>query len=431
MTDDDGEGGAPGMLVIGSEGDLSPRLAAAVARLDVPHRFVATSEELVAGLRQGGALLVLMPWSPRCPEALAAIEAEAPRFMERVVAVVADAPSSLLARLLGKRGLGAVCTGDDDEVAIAERLRGLLVTEAADLPTLPPQLGAPIGLDGGLRLGATVAGRFVVEGLLGSGGAAEVYRVRDLELDQELALKLLRRDSAVPQVEARFRQELAITRRLHHPNIVRTFDFGSHADRLFFTMELLEGPTMQDVFEQRYGGPWPCVGLDRMADVARGLAAAHASGVVHRDVKPDNVFLVDGGTRATIADFGIAKPAAASMAHTQAGTVLGTLEYMAPERLLTDMPATPATDTYAIVVMLYVDWTGRLPFAGDSDGELVDQICSAVPERPRDLNPQMPADVELLIQRLLTKKARKRLADANVVADQLEALAAAHGGGAG
>jgi len=429
----DGPNQSEGTLLVFASPSDPPSLAdEVISALSLQLRVVTTGPDLVRAI---GALrpdlVLLAPWTRRCAAALTELEAEVPRYLERVIVVIDEEPGSLVGRLLAKRGLAAVLFRADGAEPVIEAARALLRQGRGELPTLPPLLTPSEPSDRTLRIGGLVGGRFVVKSLLGRGGSAEVYRVEDQELNQEIALKLLRLDSAVPQVEDRFRQELAITRQLAHPNIVRTFDFGTHQDRLYFTMELLDGPTMQDVFEARYGGPWPCVGLDRMADVARGLALAHSHGVVHRDVKPDNVFLVDGGSRAALGDFGIAKPASKAMAQTLAGTVLGTLEYMAPERLITDLPATPATDTYAVGVMLYVDWTGRLPFTADNDGELVDAICNGTPRRPRELNPAMPPAVESLILRLLQRKARRRLADADSLARQLDALADAHGGGPG
>ncbi|MCO4772547.1 MAG: serine/threonine protein kinase [Deltaproteobacteria bacterium] len=424
-------GSAGTVVVFGPPGGEPQSVRAMVAALNLQPRFVERRREVLGALHEHQPeILVFAPWSDRCAAVVNDLEAQSPGYIPRCIAIIGESSDSLLGRLLAKRGLAGVFAASEGPERIVDVASALLRELPPEPPTLPPYVSPSCSFSTTeLFEGQKVAGRFMVKELLGKGGSAEVYRVRDLELNQDLALKLVRPDSAVPQVEDRFRQELAITRKLAHPNIVRTFEFGNHHDRLYFTMELLEGPTMQVVFEERFAGPWPCVGLDRMADVARALAAAHDAGVVHRDVKPDNVFLVEGGRVAKLADFGIAKPASASMAQTQAGTVLGTLEYMAPERLITDVPATPAADTYAIGVMLYVDWTGRLPFTGDSDGELVDAICHSTPKRPRELNPACPQGVESLIQRLIHKRARRRLADAGALAAQLDALAAQYGGG--
>lgn len=376
-------------------------------------------------------LVLVAPWEAQSADFINRLELEAPHYLARTLVVLDEPADSLIERLLRKRGIGAVVQSTQGSTGIEVAARKLLATSAAeDAPTLPEGL-TPVGVyePRELEVGETVGGRFLVRELLGTGGSAEVYRVLDQELQQELALKLLRHDSSVPQVEERFRQELRITRTLRHPNLVRTFDFGTHDDRLYFTMELLVGSSMQTLVKHRYRGPWPILGLDRMAEVARGLAAAHAAGVVHRDVKPDNVFLVDGGARAVITDFGVAKPAAQPMAHTLAGIVLGTLEYMAPERLTRDLPATPGADTWAMGVMLYLDWTGRLPFQAELDVDLVHLICHEEPTIPREWNPAMPESVQELIGRLLVKSPLKRLADAEVLAHTLEGLAGRFGGG--
>ena len=446
------------------EAEALRSLGCEVALLDSP----AAALELLR--RSSFGVIVITPWSSRSMGLVSMLERADGSLMDRVIAHVQESRDSLVARLLRRRGLTVL--GEDagtpelisavrpvlarTRLSIAEAPPVQVSSAAApvvlrpapapapapaperherherhDPPALPPVPLLPLEppADTGLAVGARVAGRFVVRERLGIGGSADVYRVHDAALGTEVALKLLRHDARVPQAEERLRQELLITRSLAHPNIVRTFDLGSHDGQLFYTMELLEGPNLQDLFEDSVAAARPVVGLAPFAKIARALAAAHRQGVVHRDVKPENIFLGGAHGEIKLTDFGIAKPATQSHASTEVGTVLGTLEYMAPERLLTRAPATSSADLWAMGVMLYLDWTGWLPFTSDNDGELMRSICHVAHRPPRERAPEIPASVEALIERLLDKRVRKRLSDAEALATELDRLAALHAAG--
>ena len=444
------------------EAEALRSLGCEVALLDSP----AAALELLR--RSSFGVIVITPWSSRSMGLVSMLERADGSLMDRVIAHVQESRDSLVARLLRRRGLTVLGedAGTPELIAavrpVLARTRPLLapvptagsgpdaaarpapptpvvlgplpepapaaepVAEPVASPVLPPVPLLPLEPppEVGLAVGARVAGRFVVRERLGVGGSADVYRVFDADLRTEVALKLLRPDARVPQAEERLRQELLITRSLAHPNIVRTFDLGSHDGQLFYTMELLEGPNLQDLFEDSVAAARPVVGLAPFAKIARALAAAHRQGVVHRDVKPENIFLGGAHGEIKLTDFGIAKPATQSHASTEVGTVLGTLEYMAPERLLTRAPATSSADLWAMGVMLYLDWTGWLPFTSDNDGELMRSICHVAHRPPRERAPEIPASVEALIERLLDKRVRRRLSDAEALANELDRLAA-------
>src|SRR5258706_5774077 len=178
---------------------------------------------------------------------------------------------------------------------------------------------------------ALLGGRYEILGLVGSGGMGSVYRAFDRELEEIVALKTLREGlAATPHLLERFRREVKLARRVTHPNVARTFDLGTHDGARFLTMELIAGEPVS-----RHRGQKVALGesLRIAAEVLRGLAAAHAAGVVHRDLKPDNVML--SKERVVITDFGIARLSEARDADAalKTGNVVGTPAYMAPEQL--------------------------------------------------------------------------------------------------
>ncbi len=237
-----------------------------------------------------------------------------------------------------------------------ERPRGEDATLAATTPSEATPTSEP---DAPARLG----GRYELIGLLGVGGMGSVYRARDLELGEVVALKMLRRE-LVGTIEAleRFRQEVRLARRVTHPNVARTFDIGEHAGERFLTMELVDGGSLARRITEK--GAQPLDEVVRIgAAIADGLAAAHAVGVVHRDLKPDNVLLGRDG-RVVITDFGIAR-ASDGAGRTGIGQAIGTPAYMAPEQV--EAKAVDArADLYALGLVLYELLTGERAWPGDA-----------------------------------------------------------------
>jgi serine/threonine protein kinase len=230
---------------------------------------------------------------------------------------------------------------------------------ALDQPVFPP--------------GQLVSGRYRIVRLLGRGGMGEVYQAEDLELKELVAVKtLLPAIASDGRMLARFKQEIQLSRKVSHPNVCRIFDLARHpadasapATTVFLTMEFLPGETLSARLH-REGRLSAEAALPILSQTAEALDAAHRAGVIHRDFKPSNVMLVPaaGGTRAVVTDFGLARSCAPSgeTTATLTGTLMGTLDYMAPE-LLAGGSATVASDVYAFGTVAYKMVTGVLPFA--------------------------------------------------------------------
>lgn len=231
---------------------------------------------------------------------------------------------------------------------------------------------------GVFRAGQTVAGRYRIVRYLNRGGMGEVYEARDLELNERVALKtILPEVASDARMIGRFKQEIQLSRKIAHPNVCRVFDLarhpaeGSSPDTVYFlTMEFLDGETLAARLE-REGPMRTDVALPLLEQMARGLDAAHAAGVIHRDFKPTNVMLTEAGgsvaCRAVVTDFGLARSETppGDTATSMSGRVMGTVDYMAPE-LLTGSTATFASDVYALGMVAYKMITGALPFASDT-----------------------------------------------------------------
>ncbi len=274
-------------------------------------------------------------------------------------------------------------------------------------------------IDGPETERATIlAGRYALVSLIGSGGMGAVYRARDLELDEVVALKMLnrgfdRRDASVQ----RFRREVKLARRVTHKNVARTFDIGEHEGERFLTMELIDG-TPLSAYARASELP-----LSRVVEIATelcaGLSAAHAAGVVHRDLKPDNV-MVGNDSRIVITDFGIAC-AASNDPDEPRGLMMGTPAYMAPEQVegATDIDA--RADLYALGTILYELVTGSRPWRGPGVYNIAAQKLVSPPPDPRDTRPNLPDGIAAVILRCMAKERTSRFTDADSVAHALAA----------
>ncbi|MET8911160.1 protein kinase [Micromonospora sp. NPDC004551] len=263
-------------------------------------------------------------------------------------------------------------------------------------------------------------GRYQSEELLGTGGMGEVWRGRDLRLDRPVAIKVLTAAGVrEPMAAERFDREARTAARLTHPHIVAVYDFGTEEDRSYLVMELVEGRTVGDLLT---AGPLP---LDQALSIAvqtsDGIAAAHAAGVVHRDIKPGNLIVTRAGT-VKICDFGIARLPRLAGQNTLTGpsTKLGTSSYMSPEQALGG-PVDPRTDLYGLGCTLYAMLAGVPPFAGDPLSVLHQHINEPPPPL-RDRRPDVPVDLDALVSELLAKNPADRPADAAVVRERLAAL---------
>src|SRR5438067_689882 len=205
----------------------------------------------------------------------------------------------------------------------------------------------------------TVAGRYKIVRWLGGGGMGRVYEARDTELDERVALKVLKAGLSDDAIE-RFRREVRLTRRIQHRNVARMFDIGDHGGDKFLTMELIDG----DSLKRELGKPMPWQRLQALAmQICAGLTAAHTAGVIHRDLKPDNVLVERGTDRVAITDFGIAR-SIDDASVTNVGSVIGTPRYMAPEQLA-GAAVDERTDLFALGVMLFELASGIRPWDGD------------------------------------------------------------------
>ncbi len=270
---------------------------------------------------------------------------------------------------------------------------------------------------------ARIAGRYDLLGMLGAGAMGTVYRARDTELDEVVALKVLKKELAAAQgMLERFKHEVKLARRVTHRNVARTFDIGEHGGDRFLTMEYVEGEMLGARLARL--GRLPAREAIRFAvDVCRGLEAAHESGVLHRDLKPENVIVAKKDERAVITDFGIARAFTDGEARRTSGMLVGTPAYMAPEQVegLADLDA--RTDLYALGVMLFELVSGVLPFQGES----VLSIAAARLIRPapdvRSMAPDVSTSLAGVIAKLLTRDRTGRYPDAREAAAALEAIA--------
>ncbi len=286
-----------------------------------------------------------------------------------------------------------------------------------------------------LSAGQVLAGRFRVVACLGEGAIGEVYEATDLELEEQVAVKVLRPEIARdPEVLHRFKREIQLARRVTHPSVCRTFDLFHHhgeggAEFAFITMELLRGETLEARL-QRAGRMAPAEALPLVVQIAEGLQAAHQAGVVHRDFKSGNVMLAEGtgGVRAAVTDFGLAWSSSAGASVTRTGALLGSPAYMAPEQVRGEA-VTPATDIYAFGIVLYEMVTGSLPFSADTAVGTAIKRLREPPTLPRVHAPDLDPLWEQVILRCLESKPAERFATPVEVARALEAHRDAHESG--
>jgi len=269
-------------------------------------------------------------------------------------------------------------------------------------------------------------GRFEILEPIGAGGMGEVWRVRDTELGRDVAIKVLPAEVAdSPERRKRFEREARATAGLNHPNLLTIHDVGIDDGRPFIVTELLEGESLRRVL--RKGLQSHATTVEWSLAVAHGLAAAHAKAIVHRDIKPDNVFLTTDN-RVKILDFGLAKiletevsdedETAALSSDTAAGALLGTMGYMAPEQLRGD-PVDSRTDVFSFGCVFYELLSGRRPFAGGSSAE---HISAVLRDEPPPLDEAVPHSLRAIVQRCLEKKPAARYQSAGEIAAALDAI---------
>jgi eukaryotic-like serine/threonine-protein kinase len=259
--------------------------------------------------------------------------------------------------------------------------------------------------------------RYDVVRPLGSGGMGEVYLARDRVLGRDVALKVLRKQYAGDEVFAeRFKREAMSAASLSHPNIIQVYDRGETEEGAsYIAMEYVPGGTLKERISRE--GPLEAADAAGLgAQVAEALGTAHDRGMVHRDIKPQNVLLgARGGAK--VADFGIAR-AGSSATISRTGSVMGTAGYMSPEQAL-GKPATSKSDLYSLGVVLYEALTGELPYTADNPIAVSMKHVNEPLRPPIELNPRIPRGMNAIVTKLLTKDPEDRYADADELADDL------------
>ena len=272
----------------------------------------------------------------------------------------------------------SACTACREVLSSLARERA--ATAAGDTPTrlLRPVRGSNVDR---LSPDDTIA-RYIVRGLLGAGGMGAVYVAYDPELGRKVAIKLLAPalgDSDVRATfEARFRREARALAQVTHPNVVAVYDVGRVDDRMFIAMELIEGETLAHWCRSERRTPGAI--LERFVAAGHGLAAAHAAGIVHRDVKPENIMIGNDG-RVRVVDFGLARAELGDVRLTLAGAVMGTPQYMAPEQHRGE-EADARTDQFSFCVALYIALFGQVPFGGSDRVSIARAVMAGEPREP-------------------------------------------------
>ena len=260
--------------------------------------------------------------------------------------------------------------------------------------------------------------RYEVEGRIGAGGMAEVWRGHDRVLNRTVAIKTLlpqfARDASFVD---RFRREAQAAARLNHAGIVSVYDSGTDGEAPYIVMEFIEGRTLADYLSSGKTIP-PMEAAQIAKDIAAALAVAHAQGVIHRDIKPANVMVTRDG-KVLVMDFGIARLISGPETAPQTSAVLGTASYLSPEQAQ-GQPVDARTDIYALGVVLYEMLTGRPPFTGDSPMAIAYKQVNATPPAPSSANPDVPPALDAVVMRALSKNPANRYQTGTEFADDLE-----------
>jgi len=276
-------------------------------------------------------------------------------------------------------------------------------------------------------VGEVLSDRYEVEELVGTGGMSSVFRAHDRLLDRKVALKVLHQQySEDEEYIERFRREARAVAALSHPNIVTVIDRGEHDGRQFIVFEYIDGENLKALIQRR--GPAPVTtALELAMQIARGLSFAHQQGLVHRDVKPQNI-LLNGDGQAKVTDFGIARSLDVQHGMTQTGTVLGTSDYIAPEQAQ-GQRVDEHTDVYSLGVVLYEMLTTEVPFPGENFVAVAMRHINEEPPSIRDKRPDVSPRLEAAVQRAMAKRPEDRFQTMADFCSELEAnLAEAQGG---
>ncbi len=264
-------------------------------------------------------------------------------------------------------------------------------------------------------------GDYELLGEIARGGMGVVYRAKQVSLDRTVAVKMMRPGLLASEAEiSRFYAEAKTAARLQHPNIVAIHEVGEFEGLHYFSMDFVEGPSLDALVRERPLSSAEAAGYVQV--LAEAVQYAHAQGILHRDLKPSNV-LVDAGGRPRITDFGLARPLDGDAGTTAAGTVMGTPAYMPPEQAAGQHERlSPASDVYSLGAILYELLTGRPPFRAGNQMETVRMVLKEKPAPPRELNPEISRELETICLRCLEKEPARRYASAADLAGELESF---------
>ena len=265
-------------------------------------------------------------------------------------------------------------------------------------------------------IGKMLDDRYEILELIGSGGMANVYKARCHRLNRLVAIKILKSDLADnADFRRRFHDESQAVAQLSHANIVSVYDVSTNPDREYIVMELIDGITLKQYMERRGRMDWR-ESLHFITQIMRGLSHAHSRGIIHRDIKPQNIMVLRDGS-VKVADFGIA--CLANQGQTLTQEALGSVHYISPEQARGDR-IDARSDIYSAGVVLYEMLTGRLPFEGDSAVSVAIQHLSSVPLAPRDIDPSIPEPLELICMKAMNSDPNKRYVSADAMIEDLE-----------
>jgi serine/threonine-protein kinase len=316
----------------------------------------------------------------------------------------------------------AMLTDLRDKQALVEFLGGNTPAEARTV-----RIGAVTGTMAnavhqvGITPGQRFAVRYEVKEVLGVGGMGMVFKAVDTELGEVIAIKTLKQELLSEDTRAleRFKSEIRLARRISHRNVVRTHDLGEFAGVYFITMEYVEGTTLKELVRRRGRLPVPAT-LTVAKQLCRALEVAHEQGVIHRDIKPQNMVVEPDGVL-KVMDFGIARLAKRQSGMTEQGMVVGTPEYMAPEQLMgQDIDA--RADIYSAGAVIYECLTGTPPLTAENQFTLVAKLLEETPDAPITVNSEVPQALSDLIMRTLSKKPADRPQTALQLHDLLAAI---------
>ncbi len=335
--------------------------------------------------------------------------AEIPSTSRDEIGVLAGAFRGLLADLKEKQELVEFLSSADQAKTV--QMRAMSATTEQRIAGV------------GLIPGSKFAGRYEVKEILGEGGMGTVFKAVDTELGEVIAVKTLKQDFLAQDSTAleRFKSEIRLARRISHRNVVRTHDLGENSGIYYITMEYVEGKSLKDLIKARGKLPIPIV-LSVGKQLARALEVAHEQGVIHRDIKPQNMVVESNGVL-KVMDFGIARLATRKPESgvTQQGMIIGTPEYMAPEQLSGD-DVDQRVDIYAAGCVLYECLTGTPPFTADTPYQLVAKMLEETAPSPRTMNAEVPPALDALVMSAIAKDPAQRPQTALALHDLLAAM---------